>query len=65
VHRGFCWGSLRDGVGGKIILKLILEMWVGGHGLNRSGSGQGHVAGCCECVSEPSGYAVTQIVGSV
>jgi hypothetical protein len=31
-----------------------------GHGLNRSGSGQGHVAGqdadFCECGNEPSGY---------
>ena len=25
-----------------------------GHGLNRSGSGQGRVVGCCECGNEPS-----------
>jgi hypothetical protein len=25
-----------------------------GHGLNRSGSEQTHVAGCCECGNEPS-----------
>ena len=26
------------------------------HGLDRAGSGQGKVAGTCECVNEPSGY---------
>jgi hypothetical protein len=26
-----------------------------GHGLDRSGSGQGQVAGCCGCGNEPSG----------
>ena len=26
-----------------------------GHGLDWSGSGQGHVAGCWECSNEPSG----------
>jgi len=25
-----------------------------GHGLGRGGSGQGQVAGCCECGNEPS-----------
>jgi hypothetical protein len=28
-------------------------MW--GHGLNRSGSGQGQMSGICECGNEPSG----------
>ena len=28
-------------------------MW--GHGLDQSGSGQGQVAGTCECGNEPSG----------
>ena len=28
-------------------------MW--GYGLDRVGSGQGQVAGCCECSNEPSG----------
>ena len=28
-------------------------MW--GYGLDRSGSGQGHVAGTCECGNEPLG----------
>ena len=26
-----------------------------GYGLDRSGSGQGQVADCCECGNEPSG----------
>ena len=28
---------------------------MGGHGLDRSDLGQGHVASCCECGNEPSG----------
>ena len=40
---------------GRIILKWIFEKWVGRHGLDRSGSGQGQVAGCCECGNETSG----------
>ena len=43
------------GVGGRIILKRIFEKWDGGHGLDRSGSGQGQVAGACECGNELSG----------
>jgi hypothetical protein len=45
------------GVNGRIILKLVFEKWDGGgvHGLDRSGSVQGQVAGCCECGNEPSG----------
>jgi len=30
-------------------------MWGGEHGLDRSGSGQGQVAGTCECSNERSG----------
>jgi hypothetical protein len=42
-------GHLKDqGVDGRIILKLILEKWNGGHRLDRSGSGQGQVLDCCE-----------------
>jgi hypothetical protein len=33
----------------------LLEVGWGGHGLNQSGSGQGHVAGSCEYGDEPSG----------
>jgi hypothetical protein len=48
-------GHLEDpGVDGRIILKWILEKWDGGHGLYRSCSGQGQVAGFCECGNEPS-----------
>ena len=42
------------GVDGRIILKLMLEKWDGGHGLDRSGSGYGHTAGCCEYGNKPS-----------
>ena len=42
-------------VDGIIILNWIFEKWDGGHGLDRSGSGQGQVAGFCECCKEPSG----------
>ena len=40
---------------GRIILRWIFRMWDGGHGLDLSGSGQGHVAGPCDCGNEPSG----------
>jgi hypothetical protein len=43
------------GVHGSIILNWILEKWKKAHGLNRSGSGQGQVAGSCKCGNEPSG----------
>jgi hypothetical protein len=62
VHAGFLRGDLREGdylkdpaIDGKVILKWILKQWDGGHGLDRSGSGQGQVAGSCECGNEPSG----------
>jgi hypothetical protein len=43
------------GVNGRIILKWIFERLDRGHGLNQSGSGQGQVAGSCECGDELSG----------
>ena len=56
LRTGFSWGNPREGdhledsgVCGRVILKWILEKWVWGHRLDRSGSGYGHVAGCCEC----------------
>jgi len=63
VHTGFWWGNPRErdrleedqGVDGRIILKTMFKKWDEGHGLNRSGSGQGHVVGSCECGNEPSG----------
>jgi hypothetical protein len=35
-------------------IKMDLRQMGWGHGLDRSGSGWGQVAGCCECGSEPS-----------
>jgi hypothetical protein len=47
---------LKDlGIDGRIILKWDLREVGYGHGLDRSGSGQGQFAGCCECGNEPSG----------
>jgi hypothetical protein len=34
----------------------------GGCGLYSTGSGQGPVAGCCECGDEPSGSCATELV---
>jgi hypothetical protein len=37
--------------------------WGGGRcGLDSTGSGQGPVAGCCECGDEPSGSCATELV---
>jgi hypothetical protein len=36
--------------------------WLGGCGLHSTGSGQGPVAGCCECGDEPSGSCATELV---
>jgi hypothetical protein len=47
---------LKDpGVDGTIILKWIFKRLDGGHGLDRSGSGQGQVACFCVCDNEHSG----------
>jgi hypothetical protein len=35
---------------------------LGGGGLDSTGSGQGPVAGCCECGDEPSGSCTTELV---
>jgi hypothetical protein len=37
-------------------IKIDLQAVGWGHGLDRSGSGQGQVAGCCECGNEPLGF---------
>ena len=62
MYKGFWWGNLRDrdhlgdpGVDGRIILRWIFRKWDVGYGLDRAGSGQGQVAGCCECGNEHSG----------
>ena len=53
---GFWWGNLRErdhledpGGGGRINIKMDLQE------VDRCGSGQGQVAGTCECSNEPSG----------
>jgi hypothetical protein len=38
--------------------------WLGGCGLDLTGSGQGPVAGCGECGDEPSGSYSTELVSS-
>jgi hypothetical protein len=40
----------------------LRETGCGGCGLDSTGSGQGPVAGCCECGDEPSGSCATDIV---
>jgi hypothetical protein len=51
---------LKDqGVGGKNGSK---GDWLGGCGLDSTGTGQGPVAGCCECGYEPSGSCATELV---
>jgi hypothetical protein len=39
------------------------EIGLGGCGLDSTGSGQGPVAGCCECGDEPSGSCATELAG--
>jgi hypothetical protein len=39
--------------------------WLGGCGLDSTVSGQGPVAGCCECGDEPSGSCATELVSVV
>jgi hypothetical protein len=40
----------------------LRETGGGGGGLDSTGSGQGSVAGCCECDDEPSGSCATDLV---
>jgi hypothetical protein len=40
----------------------LREIGLGGCGLNSTVSGQGPVAGCCECGDEPSGSCTTELV---
>jgi hypothetical protein len=62
----FWWESPREGdhledqgVGGKMDLS---EIGFGGCGLDSTGSGQGPVAGCCDCGDEPPGSCSTELV---
>jgi hypothetical protein len=40
----------------------LREIGLGGCGLDSTGSGQGQVAGYCECSDAPSGSCVTELV---
>jgi hypothetical protein len=40
----------------------LREIGLGGCRLDSTGSGQGPVAGCCECGGEPSGSCTTELV---
>jgi hypothetical protein len=40
----------------------LREIGLGVCGLDWTGSGQGPVAGCCECGDEPSGSCATELV---
>jgi hypothetical protein len=42
------------GVDERIILISNFRKWNGRHALDQAGSGQGEVAGTCECDNEPS-----------
>jgi hypothetical protein len=37
-------------------IKMGVREVAWGHGLDQSGSGQGQVAGCCECGNKPFGF---------
>jgi hypothetical protein len=61
VYTGFCWRNQRDrdrfqdpGLDGKMIVRCIFRKWYVGYALDRSGSGQGQVAGTCEWGNELS-----------
>jgi hypothetical protein len=44
------------------IRMYLKDIGLGGCGLDSTGSGQGPVAGCCECGDEPSGSCPTELV---
>jgi hypothetical protein len=43
----------------------LREIGLGGCGLDSNVSGQGPVAGCCECGDEPSGSCATELVSQL
>jgi hypothetical protein len=51
-----------QGVDGRMGSKWTLRRLVGGCGVDSPGSGQGSLAGCCECGDEPSGSGATELV---
>jgi hypothetical protein len=65
----FWWESPKErdhledqGVGEKMGSEWILGRLAWGCGLDSTGSGQGPVAGCCECGDEPSGSCAMELV---
>jgi hypothetical protein len=65
----FWWESLKErvrsedqGVGGKMGSEWIFWDWLGVCGLVLTSSGQGPVAGCCECGDEPLGSCAMELV---
>jgi hypothetical protein len=68
-HKRFWWESLKErdhsedeGVGERIGSEWILGRLAGGCGLDSTCSGQGPVAGCCECGDKPSGLCAIELV---
>jgi hypothetical protein len=59
------FGPKRDEVTGEWRwedgIRMDLGDWLGGCGLDSTGSGQGSVAGCCEYGDEPLGSCATEI----
>jgi hypothetical protein len=51
-----------QGAGGRLRSEWILGRLAWGCGLDATGSGQGPVAGCCECGDEPSGSCATELI---
>jgi hypothetical protein len=47
---------------GDILNSVYSGLAWGGCGLDSTGSGQGPVAGCCECGDEPSGSCTTELL---
>jgi hypothetical protein len=47
------------------IRMVLREIGLGGVDWIPTGSGQGPVAGCCECCDEPSGSCATELVSLV
>jgi hypothetical protein len=65
----FWWESPKErdhledqGVGGKMGSEWILGRLDWGCGLDSTVSGQGPVAGCCECSDKPLGSCATELV---
>jgi hypothetical protein len=69
----FWWESPKErdhledqGIGGKMRSEWILgELAWGWGGFDSTVSGQGPVAGCCECGDEPSGSCATELVSII